>query len=263
MDSDLRNKLWNALTMSYWDSADKTATWIGENENLEILINRLWHNFYRRPVDTIARYWQTTREEVRKYYFACSWNEVYDFIEFVGENYPDEAKNLRFQELCNSILEKELSAYRFVNKVITQITSKIEISEIEDAINGTQKMQTVKVHLETSLTLLSDRKTPDYRNSIKESISAVEALCNLISGSEKTTLGKVLSIVEDKVPLHAALKQAFEKLYGFTSDSDGIRHALLELPNLAQEDAKFMLITCSAFINYLVTKAAKAKINLS
>lgn len=62
--------------------------------------------------------------------------------------------------------------------------------------------------------------------------------------------------------MHPALKGAFEKLYGYTSSAKGIRHALLDEPNLGFEDAKFMLVSCSAFVNYLKSKAAKAGINL-
>jgi hypothetical protein len=46
-------------------------------------------------------------------------------------------------------------------------------------------------------------------------------------------------------------------MYGYTSDADGIRHALLDQPSLSFEDAKFMLVSCSAFANYLVAKDAK------
>jgi len=51
-------------------------------------------------------------------------------------------------------------------------------------------------------------------------------------------------------------------MYGYTSDEDGIRHAMLEEPDVGFEDAKFMLVACSAFINYLKVKADKASINL-
>ena len=56
------------------------------------------------------------------------------------------------------------------------------------------------------------------------------------------------------------MKEAFIKLYHYTSGADGIRHAigLLEEPNLSFEDAKFMLVSCSTFINYLISKASKA-----
>jgi hypothetical protein len=101
---------------------------------------------------------------------------------------------------------------------------------------------------------MSDRQTPDYRNSIKESISAVESACIIISGDKNATLGKALKIIEDRYSLHGALKSAFEKLYGYTSDAQGIRHALLDEPNLDFYDAKFMLVTCTTFINYLIGK---------
>jgi hypothetical protein len=65
------------------------------------------------------------------------------------------------------------------------------------------------------------------------------------------------------IPMHPSLKSAFQNLYGYTSDANGIRHALLEEANLDFEDAKFMLVSCSAFVNYLVAKASKAGIGLS
>lgn len=112
---------------------------------------------------------------------------------------------------------------------------------------------------------LSDRDNPNYRNSIKESISAVEAICKIIAKDSKATLGKALDIIEKslKVSMHPALKVAFDKLYGYTSTTEGIRHALMDLPKLDFEDAKFMLVACSAFINYLIVKADKAGIKLS
>jgi hypothetical protein len=122
----------------------------------------------------------------------------------------------------------------------------------------------VATHLKRALELLSDRKSPDYRNSTKESISAVEAICGLITGNPKAELGQALKEIErgNKVKLHGALSGAFSKLYGYTSDAGGIRHALLDEPNLYFEDAKFMLVSCSAFINYLVAKSSKAGIEL-
>jgi hypothetical protein len=55
-----------------------------------------------------------------------------------------------------------------------------------------------------------------------------------------------------KHPLHPALEAAFTKLYGYTSDAKGIRHALLDDDEVVTfEEAKFMLVACSAFINYV------------
>lgn len=76
------------------------------------------------------------------------------------------------------------------------ITSKQEIIEVEKAMDSANGP--VLKHLEQALQLLSDKKNPDYRNSIKESISAVEAICQKITGKPNATLGDALNIIRDK-----------------------------------------------------------------
>jgi hypothetical protein len=63
-----------------------------------------------------------------------------------------------------------------------------------------------------------------------------------------------LKIIEDKHGLHTVLKDSLSQLYGYTSDADGIRHAMLEESNSTYIDAKFMLVACTNFINYLIEK---------
>ena len=109
---------------------------------------------------------------------------------------------------------------------------------------------------------LSDRLTPDYRNSIKESISALESIAKVISKNPKDSLGAALDKIKGKLKIHPALERGFKQIYGYTSDTDGIRHALTEETTCDFADAKFMLVSCSAFINYLVIKANKAGISL-
>jgi hypothetical protein len=179
---------------------------------------------------------------------------VYDVVEFVMKNGGDQQQEL-FRNNCNHFLQLENSGYRFVGSEITPITSPVEMKTIESAINA--GLKGVEVHLSAALSFLSDRKKPDYRNSIKESISAVESICCLMSKDNKATLGSALKIVADKAAIHPALEKAFSSLYGYTSDAKGIRHALLEeQAPLTFTDAKFMLVACSGFTNYLIGKAA-------
>ena len=266
IDTGLRNRLWNALTVYYWDKAESDGVMgnysLSLNQSLETLFKRLWCDYFKKPLDTLSNDWNSTYQSTRNYFFNCEWFGVYDFIEFVGNNYLDISVNKEFINYCNRVLEQELSAYRFVDGKITQITSEEEISEIEDALGTTKTLKPVSHHLRRALDLFADRKSPDYRNSIKESISAVEAICNLITKDTKATLGQALKEIEKKVELHPALKKAFDSLYGYTSDAEGIRHALLYEPTLDFEDAKFMLVSCSGFINYLKTKSSKAEIKL-
>lgn len=260
MDDDLRNGLWNALSDVYWQNVRVTSydSFLNEpNSDLNPFVRSLWHLYFKLPLDTVKDNWPSVYQTIRGYFFKAPWHEVYDFLEFTLERYPDRYndKRKRFVHLCDAILEREVSAYRFVGGKITQITTDEEISAIEEALAVASRFRPVSLHVKRALELLTDRKSPDYRNSIKESISAVEALCRIVAADPKATLGHALKVVKDKVPVHPALEKAFSQLYGFTSDESGIRHALLDAPNVGFEEGKFMLTACSAFVNYLTSKA--------
>lgn len=259
MDMDLRISIWNVLSMIYLE--DVKSDWISKSHH-SLLFRMIWISFLKYPLDTLDDYFDTTYKKMREWFFKWEWYEVYDFIEFIAKNYSQ--KNELFVQFCNLTFERELSAYRFINNEIVEITDESEIAGIEEAIAKSQqsKFSGVKVHLTSALSKLSDRKNPDYRNSIKESISAVESICQIICGDPKAELGKALKLIEDKLGMHAALKKGFSSIYGYTSDEGGIRHAMLDETTICFEDAKYMLVACSAFVNYLIVKSSKAGINV-
>jgi hypothetical protein len=259
VDYELRSRLWNKFISIYWSEL------LRDYRTFREFAEKLWDNYFKRPIDTIPEDPHKCREEIRKYFFNCKWFEVYDLLEFIVENSPViflvNSPNMQslvdvFKSECNKILKEELSAYRFVGNQITKITAKEEIDEIENALRN--PLKNVRQHIENALKLLSDRKNPDYRNSIKESISAVEAVCKLITKNENATLGEALDIIKKRgdIEIHPSLLEAFKKLYGYTSSADGIRHALTEEKvNVGFDEAKFMLVVCSAFVNYLTSKS--------
>ncbi|MBD3340447.1 MAG: hypothetical protein GF353_15135 [Candidatus Lokiarchaeota archaeon] len=259
MDAELRNSLWSAIHISYWEKwrpYEKYGIgWSRESQNINNLLRKYWLSYFKLPVDNLPRF-ESAVSKVREYFFSCEWNEVYDLIEFTAKFVSPFTKS--FIELCNVFLEKENSGYRFVNNEITPITDVHEIEAIETASNS--KLSGINLHLNTALSLLSDRKNPDYRNSIKESISAVENICRTLSGNQKATLGSALKLLNDRTSIHPALEKAFSSLYGYTSDEGGIRHSILEENNISFSDAKFMLVACSGFINYLLGKVSELKI---
>lgn len=212
-------------------------------------------------MDEFPNNFGTIKSYIKKFFFQSEWYKIYDFIEFLPNNYVppiDDELNNCFIDFCNSTLKDELSGYRFVGKKLTPISNEQELEAIKNAVENTNKFSSVQLHLARAVELFSDRSNPDYRNSIKESISAVESFCSIITDDKNASLGQALKKLENKINLHEALKKAFSNLYGYTSNADGIRHALLDEHNLAQEDAKFMLVSCSAFVNYLHEKNIKA-----
>lgn len=190
-------------------------------------------------------------DAIRDKFYELEWYEVYDLIEFLINNVRDSSAQSDFVAAVSKILEEERAPYKLLDGRITPLTSEIEVTEIERALNADDKYRATRNHLSKALELYSKRPTPDYANSIKESISAVEALARIILGKENATFGSLA----DSLPIHSALKDALKKLYGWTSDEGGIRHSEKSTslqPN--EEEARFMLVICAAFVNYVIAK---------
>lgn len=258
LSGELRNSLWTLVIESIINCLDNRPKYdmYRKTEPSELLIffRNLWVDFFRYPIDNLPTFIDEVNKQpavlkVRNWYYDAQWDEVFDFIEFCS-SYNDN-----FKEKCNFYLKREMSAYRFVNGILVEVNSEEEVKEIEDAINNSDEFKSVKEHLKRAIELYSDRNNPDYRNSIKESISAVESLCKIIINNDKTTLGQALKVIENTHQIPGSLKSAFTTLYGYTSDEGGIRHSLLkENAKVEIEEARFMLIACSAFVNYLINK---------
>ncbi|MHB1247572.1 MAG: AbiJ-NTD4 domain-containing protein [Sulfuriferula sp.] len=246
MNVDLRNSLWNILFVTIWTN-NQFLSGYGK-PGIEQFSRSLWFSYFKLPIDRRPDDAYFILEEIRTYFFSCAWNEVYDFIEFVVSYYDKVFPG--FSKLINEILEIESSGYRVVSGHIVDITSEQEVEMLENAIRDTQ-FAGVAAHLERALELLSDRGHPDYRNSIKESISAIESMARIVAQDSRAMLPDALKTMEKNGRLHTALKEGFIKLYGYTSDEDGIRHAMLNEPNISAIDAKFFLLSCTSFSNYL------------
>jgi hypothetical protein len=259
VDTELKNGLWSSfhdtfVNLYYYDKGEHGWSYHPYRKELDRWLRSLWTDFYKAPTDTLPTF-KSAISQIRNEFFRAEWHWVFDFLEFSAKHAKECGPALI--KLANDQLERENSAYRFVGTEIVEITDQTEITSIEDALGGPKA---VRIHLERAIDLLSDRRAPDFRNSIKEAISAVEAVCRLIAENRSDTLGAALKKISTKAPMHAAFEQALLKLYGFTSDSDGIRHSLMDEPSLRYADAKFMLVLCSGFTNFLLAKCTESGI---
>lgn len=187
------------------------------------------------------------------------WNcdEIFLFLESIVE-WLNKNIYKDFSSIFNNLFEKECIGYRFINGKIINIIDEVEINEIVQALDS--NYLACKKCIIKSSEFLYDRVKPDYQNSVKESILAIEAMCNIMLNSNKFTLGDALNRLEKNgYKIHGAMKEAFSSLYGYTSDKSGIRHNKGIDENTTFEEAKFMLVSCSAFLNYLIQVYEKKK----
>lgn len=181
MDDDLRNGLWDVLVITVFEEVEFQPYEDGVRaSSLAPLFTAYWHSLLKQPLDRMPTSFERALAEIRNLFFTWAWYGVYDLIEFTGQNLGDAARQARLWKFANKVLERELSGYRFVGGHLVPITSESEIESIELALKDDTLPAGARLHFQAALGRLADRKNPDFRNSIKESVSAVEAQCQAL-----------------------------------------------------------------------------------
>lgn len=260
LDDALRNSLWN-VCKAYWFTKKPDKHGLGAQHYLadadmyDIAVY-IYKHFHKEPVDDVPEETDTFIKKTLALFQSDDWFVVLNLVEFLREQFRSGSTDQQsFTRDINYVLEREKSAYRFVDGILSPLSNQTEVHEVESAMRKAGRFAGVATHMRTALGLFSKKPEPDYRNSIKESISAVEAAARVIAGLPKATLGEAIKQIDEKHPLHGAFKEGILKLYGYSSDEAGIRHALTETAtNVDEADARFMLVSCSAFANYLISR---------
>lgn len=136
--------------------------------------------------------WEKFYSRIEEVLMEAPYNEVLDLLWYICNWFALSTNNCIdvFQEWFNELFQSEYVGYRFISGEIVPITDEIEVKEIEQAcctpFDGARK------HLKKALNFLSDREHPDYKNCVKESISAVEATCRIIAEKDSATLGEAM-----------------------------------------------------------------------
>ena len=158
------------------------------------------------------------------------------------------------------LLEKHGMAYRLVinqNKPIwfypcdSEENAKATVEAIEKLHEGGFNGATT--HLRKAADFIIHNNHDD---AIVQSIHAVESVARRIN-PDASTLGPALDTLQERGLLnHRALSAAFKKLYGYTCDEEGLRHALVfnEEANVDQDESVFFFGACASFAGYLARK---------
>jgi hypothetical protein len=251
MDATLRNTIWNFVS-------DLVPSKSFSTQKHNAVVDAIARDVLRVPTQNVDHGYPMGW--LLQQTIHLDWAGMYDLLEYAVERGTTWGGLQGLEQRANYYLTREHSGYRFVNGQLAPITNPAEITEIESAAERAiaAGLDGASQHIGTALSLFGQRPQPDYRNAIKEAISAVEAVVKGINGTRGGGLHDALGAVSAKIEMHSALKAGLEKLYGYTSDKDGIRHAILEEANVDEADARFMIVTCSAFVNFLIVKADAA-----
>lgn len=252
LDHETRTDIWNFLFAELVEFHQRQPS----GDPYRKITTNVWVSVFKKPRDEEPnenRVWGLVKDQI----LNGEWFEVLDLAEaFVrlltsSGSWSSEDFAKSAAEGFNRIFESDLVGFRFFGVTLVPIENEIEISSINQGLKDSEIVPGSNKHLNRALELLSDRKNPDYANSIKESISAVESLLKQLTGIG--TLGKALdSLNKTGLAVHPSLLGAWSKMYGWTSAADGIRHGGVNPPGENQALAKYMLAASSAFISFVI-----------
>jgi hypothetical protein len=263
LDEDTRTELWN-LTVSMFRAIVEKRGWNDQTSVYQHITSAIWAWELKKPRDEEPSE-NVVWAQVKSVILRSDWVDALDLIEAIlgyAKRYEDHSTGgiaEGFAGLFNKTFEIYLVGFRFIDLKLMPLDSEVDLDSIASALENAKPFKGARHHLEQAATLLADRKNPDYPNSIKESISAVESVCIAVTG-EKTLGAAVKKLQAAGVKIHPALEAAWSKMYGWTSDEDGIRHGSIEAPDADQTLAKYMLIICSAFVSHVIEMGRKAKL---
>jgi hypothetical protein len=253
VSQQLRAVLWNYI----YDGLNKTAV-----RDMYSYIGGTWEKALRdvhvylehRPADEFKTEFRDAADVAKAVIMRGDYVRVYGWLQHVLRL----RVILGFEKSVDGILRYCRSPYRIVAPdVICPVGSDQEAATVGKALADLNSAGLAggREHLKMAAAELS---AGHFADSVRESIHAVEAVVRVLE--PEGDFSKALATLEAKTNIHGALKAGFTKIYGFTSDEQGIRHALLEkgAPDVDEADALFMIGACSAFVSYLINKARLA-----
>jgi hypothetical protein len=208
-----------------------------------------WHvHIEHQASDEFNEDYSVTVRRVKALVYTQDFGKLYTFLEFIARDrdMTDERTYIEFA------LRSSRAAWRLVGKQIVPVSSEEEAGAVVAAVAETalRGPAGAKSHLGKAANLIA---SGDWAGSVRESIHAVEAVARTFENAG--TLPDALKALQRSGhTIHPALANGFKALYGYTSDEQGVRHALIESDKSAvgESEAQFMFGSCASFCQYLL-----------
>src|ERR1700730_13443590 len=260
MDQRLRSALWTPVFLFFQDHIEYDQLSDGPGYSLR---NPASGIMMREFVHRRHRFISDYQEEFSREKYLKSWSEffknsdyveIFDFLTFVVR---DQKCPKDLIARIAEAMDKPFSPYRLsveagtVFPAIGEEETKSLQRDLESAFSS--PFSGSKTHLQSALQALGEA---EYRSVVRESIHAVESAVKDFTSDPKAVLSKALKSLVNETGIHRTLADAFDKLYAYSSDEKGVRHALVFGGNekVGLDEAVFFLSACTAFVGFLSRK---------
>ena len=240
LTEEARVRMWNLI---YQSAVRNQAVGSVITSEWRKILSHLHSRFSLLPHDEFDG-WSYLRGQKNPVLYDWPFNTLFDFIEMIMRH-PD-CPQFFTQEMSRLFIECRL-AYAIADQGDPQIVPAATREEGQSVVAAMEQLQqtgltAAATHLAQSSQCINEG---DWLGSVRESIHAVESAARQLNPAAKT-LSPALEVLPG---LHPALKEAFQKLYGYTSDEQGIRHALLN--DAISTQAEMRLCLCLVHVLHL------------
>ena len=250
-----RNALWSRFFLWTKGSGSHHYDYVGLGAPWDVIFYEYHVSILEMPGDEFSDGLDVQWRAIKELFLGAAYNRVFDLLQFImrHELVPDG-----FREYVVATLQECMCAYAVIEGewIIVPTAIPEQRKAVEDAFRvlADGPFGGARQHLSKSGECIN---IGDYSGSVRESIHAVESVARRIDNNSRKSLAPALeSLSKSGLVLHGAFKSGIEKLYGYTSDQEGIRHSLSDATtNVDVADAVFMFGACASFAAYLVEKA--------
>ena len=132
------------------------------------------------------------------------------------------------EELRRLFVEENL-AFEFSNGLVQRRGHRNTVEQVARAglVLGDPRLESPRNHYNKALKYFRDPSQPDYENTVKEAVCAVEATARALFPSRKSlTLGDVIKSITGTEPgqLPRSIAKTFDGLYGCRNSGEGVGH---------------------------------------
>lgn len=269
ISDDLRREIWNTTRELFRSTQKNPSSWVSTCffESEIRFIEQVLGKFLKKPEDEIDTSYTGALDHFKTLILESPFNVVLDLIEAIANHEPHESmyehwrgdltklfsvriKILFDKHAASYWLDVSRRPYHFFPR-----SNREQGEATQEAMNTLRKadMEGASTHLRQAKEQIKARQ---FAKSIADSIHAVESVARQIDPKSQTLSPALNSLEKAGLIKHPALKDAFSKLYGYTSDEQGIRHALINKgsADVGVDEAVFMFGACASFAAYLVNK---------
>jgi len=207
-----------------------------------------------KALDFCERLYNRLAQDVTRWSEFSQEHEIMVPVSKVQEHIANELQEL--------FLEENL-AFEFSNGQVLRKGRRNTTDQITraDFVLSDARLTACRKHFNKALAFFRNPATPDYENSVKEAVCAVEAAARALFPDGGSTLGDIVKSITGngtgQIP--KSIAATFHGVYGFRSGGDGVGHGGTTGGAATKELAEFGLAVAASQIVFLVDLSAASE----